>query len=193
MTEFALDGNQAGIDRSLKAYSHQSMRVDGVLSTSQRVRLHARTAAIAKTRRTADFAGVAMNAVEAYGVLVQALRPERLTVPVEVARLDYAGFKLKVLMQQGTSDWPSARVVARNASMDWSAIRKRVRDPSLQDAMDVDIAGMRRATAAGNRDMARFSADVDLALVDLLETYFEGSRRSSALPAAGQGGAEGQP
>lgn len=118
-----------------------------------------------------------MNAVEAYGILVQALQPRTMKVPVEVARLDYAGFKLKVLMHGGPKDWSMATAVSRNASADWSAIKARVTDQGLKDAMDVAIDGMRQATASGNAGMAGFAADVDLALVDLLEGHFEAARR----------------
>lgn len=177
MTEFALDGNVAGIDRASKTYSGQSARVDAALSPGQRGRLHARIAAIATARGVADNAGIAMNAVEAYGILVEALQPARMEVPVEVARLDYAGFKLKVLMHGTSKDWPAARAVSRMASADWSAIKARVADRGLQDAMDVATHGMHQATASSNAGMASLAADVDLALVDLLETHFAAARK----------------
>ncbi len=155
MTEFALQGDQDGIDRALQAYSTQSARVDRILPPPLRTQLHARTAAIAKAHRATDHAGVAINAVEAYGLLVQALRPEQLKVPVEVANLDYAGFKLKVLMHGSTKDWPAARALSRQARTDWSAIQARVTDKGLQDAMNVTIDGMQQATRQWRNGRAR--------------------------------------
>lgn len=177
MTEFALDDNVAGIDRASKTYSGQSARVDAVLSPGQRGRLHARIAAIAKARGIADNAAIAMNAVEAYGILVGALRPAGMKVPAEVARLDYAGFKLKVLMHGASKDWPAARAVAQGADVDWSAVKARVTDKGLRDAMDVATQGMQQATASSNAGMAGLAADIDLALVDLLERHFEAARK----------------
>lgn len=175
MTESALNNDAAGVDKALKAYLQHSARVDAALSADQRQGLETRIDAIGKARGAGDFSGVALNAVEAYGTLVAALQPQGLKVPVQVSNLDYAGFKLKVLMHGTASDWSGARAGAQQADADWSAIKADVAgNPGLLDAMNVAVDGMNQATASENREMGAFAAEVDLALVDLLEVHFEG-------------------
>lgn len=174
MTEFALNNDAAGVDKALKAYSQHSAQDDAALSADQRQGLQTRIDAIGKARGTDDFSGVALNAVEAYGTLVAALQPQGLKVPVQVSNLDYAGFKLKVLMHGTASDWSGARAVAKQAHADWSAIKADVAgNPGLLDAMTVAVDGMTQATASENQGMGAFAAEVGLALVDLLEAHFE--------------------
>lgn len=55
----------------------------------------------------------------------------------------------------------------------WVAIKSRVTDKGLCDAVDVAIEGMNRACTSQNADMSLFAAQVDLAVVDLLEANFE--------------------
>lgn len=174
MTEFALNSDPAGVDKARNAYSQHSAQVDAALDADQRRRLQTRIDAIDKGRDASDFSAVALDAVEAYGILVAALKSQGLKVPVQVANLDYAGFKLKVLMHGTASDWPGAHAVARQADADWSAIKADVTgNPGLLDAMNVAVDGMTQATASENQEMGAFAAEVDLALVDLLEAHFE--------------------
>ena len=46
-------------------------------------------------------------------------------------------------------------------------------DKGLRDAVKAMLAGLHQATSAKNSEMAVFAAQMDLALVDLLEGYFE--------------------
>ncbi len=47
----------------------------------------------------------------------------------------------------------------------------------MRDAVKTMIAGLKQATGANNAEMAVFAAQMDLALVDLLEGYFERAAR----------------
>jgi len=70
-------------------------------------------------------------------------------------------------------DWPSLLGAGEQARKNWTAIRAKVADGGLRDAVDVAINGMNRACTLKNADMALLAAQVDLALVDLLEAGFE--------------------
>jgi hypothetical protein len=94
-------------------------------------------------------------------------------VPVQVSLLDYAGFKLKVLLHAKSPDWAVLRKTTEEASRHWTALESRVPDKGLRDAVNTMITGMNKAITAKNAEMAVFAAQIDLALVDLLEGYFE--------------------
>lgn len=116
MNEITLNNDAAGVDEALKAYSQHSAQVDAALSADPRQGLQTRVYAIGKARGGRDFPGVALNVVKAFGFLVAVFQPQGLEVPAQVAILDYAGFKLKVLMHGSASDWSRAPQPRRQAS-----------------------------------------------------------------------------
>jgi hypothetical protein len=173
LTEFALANDIPGMRQALKAYGDQAAAVDQVLAPPARREMAARLAAIRRAESKGDNQEVAMNAVEAYGVLVESLDPIGLVVPMQVARLDYSGFKLKVLLAATPLDWPAMQKTVEEAGGLWYALEPRVGDKALRDAVKAVLAGLQQATRAENAEMAAFAAQMDLALVDLLEGYFE--------------------
>jgi hypothetical protein len=173
LTENALTGNKKGMQSALKAYDKQAVKVSKVLSPKARHDIELLVATIKKAEQRADNESVALNSVEAYRTLIESMDTSSLVVPVQVSLLDYTGFKLEVLLHAKSPDWSVIRKTAVEARQHWTAIESRVSDNGLRDAVNTMITGMNKATTAENADMAVFAAQIDLALVDLLEGYFE--------------------
>jgi hypothetical protein len=173
LTEFALANDTRGIRQALKAYGDQAAAVNKVLSEAARREMASLLAAIRRGESKGDNQEVAMNSVEAYRVLVESLDPNSLVVPTQVSKLDYVGFKLKVLLAASPPDWPAVQTTVEAAGRYWHELEPRVGDKGLRDAVKTVIAGLHQATSAKNAEMAVFVAQMDLALVDLLEGYFE--------------------
>ena len=178
LTEYALAANRDKVNAALKAYADQAPDVRRALPASARAKMNELLTAIKKAESHGDYETVALNSVEAYRLLVDSLDHQALAVPVQVALLDYAGFMVTVLLHTGSSrDWPALQRVAAEANRNWAAIMNRVTDKGLRDAVDTAMAGLVEAVTAENAGMAAFAARIDLALVDLLEAYFERSAR----------------
>jgi hypothetical protein len=173
LTESALANDSQGMRQALKAYSGQAERVNRVLSGPARREMAALLARIRRAEAQGAYQEAALNSVEAYRLLVDSLNPNGLVVPIQVAKLDYVGFKLKVLLAASPPDWPAIQKTSEEANGQWHALEPRVRDKGLSDALKTMLAGLNRATRARNAEMAAFAAQMDLALVDLLEGYFE--------------------
>ncbi|MGO8761400.1 MAG: hypothetical protein ACLQUS_05360, partial [Desulfobaccales bacterium] len=173
LMEFALANDIPGMRQALKAYGDQAAAVDQVLAPPARREMAARLAAIRRAESKGDNQEVAVNAVEAYGVLVESLDPIGLVVPMQVARLDYSGFTLKVLLAATPPDWSAIQKTVEEAGGLWYELEPKVGDKALRDAVKTVLAGLHQATKAENAEMAVFAAQMDLALVDLLEGYFE--------------------
>ena len=177
LTESALAKDTRGMRQALKAYNDQAEGVNKVLSVPARQEMAALLAAIRRAESKGDHHAVALNAVEAYRVLVEALNPNGLVVPIQVAKLDYVGFRLKVLLAASPPDWPAIQKTGEAAAGHWHALEPRVGDQGLRDAVKTMLTGLHQATGANNAEMAVFAAQMDLALVDLLEGYFERAAR----------------
>jgi hypothetical protein len=173
LTEFALANDTPGMRQALKAYDDQAAAVNQVLSVPARREMASLLAAIRRAESKGDGQEVAMNSVEAYRVLVESLDPNGLVVPTQVSKLDYVGFKLKVLLAASPPDWPAIQTTIDAAGRHWHELEPRVGDKALRDAVKAVLAGLFQATSAKNAEMAVFAAQMDLALVDLLEGYFE--------------------
>jgi hypothetical protein len=173
LTESALVNDTRGMRQALKTYGDQAGGVNQVLSPSARQEMAALLARIRRAEAQGDHQSVALNAVEAYRVLVESLNPNELVVPIQVESLDYVGFKLKVLLAASPPDWPAIQKTVEAAAGHWHALEPRVGDKGLRDAVKTMLTGLRQATVANNAEMAVFAAQMDLALVDLLEEYFE--------------------
>jgi hypothetical protein len=177
LTEFALANDTRGMRQALKVYSDQAAAVNKVLSEPARREIASLLAAIIRAESKGDNQEVALNSVEAYRVLVESLDPNGLVVPAQVSKLDYVGFKLKVLLAASPPDWPAIQTTIDAAGRHWHELELRVGDKGLRDAVKAVIVGLRQATSAKNTEMAVFAAQMDLALVDLLEEYFERAAR----------------
>ena len=173
LTEFALANDTRGMRQALKAYGDQAAAVDKVLSVPARREMAALLAAIRRAESKGDNQEVALNSVEAYRVLVESLDPNGLVVPTQVSKLDYVGFKLKVLLAASPPDWPAIQTTIDAAGRHWHELEPRVGDKALRDAVKAMLGGLHQAASTMNTEMAVFAAQMDLAMVDLLEGYFE--------------------
>lgn len=190
LTEFSISGDTKGIERSLQAYESQASKVENILPETKREVLRALVADIRKEKIQGNLDAIALQSCEAYLTLIEALDRGSLKVPIEVALLDYAGFRFQALLRARPADWQALRETGEQARKNWNAIKSRVSDKSLVDTMDVAIEGMNRAHGSRNADMAIFAAEVDLAIVDLLEAYFEKSVHREGNARANQGSSQ---
>lgn len=127
---------------------------------------------IKQAAQQSDYDVIALKSPEAYRMLVEALDTSNLKIPAEVSLLDYVGFRYLAVLHAKPNDWPALEHAATYAKENWSAIRSKVTDKSLRDAVDVTMDGLMQACIKQNTDMALFAAQVDLAQVDLLEAFF---------------------
>ncbi len=97
-----------------------------------------------------DYQAAAEGGVHAYRVLIEALDPNRLSVPAQVDWLDYAGFRFQVLLHATGVEWKEVGKAAAVAQHKWNELKPRVRDGRLRDAVDAAVSGM--VTAAHDRD-----------------------------------------
>jgi hypothetical protein len=74
-----------------------------------------------------------------------------------------------------SNSWEELKKVAGEARRNWAAIQPRVANKALRDTVETAVGGMCKACTEKNAEMGVVAAQIDLALVDLLEGYFERS------------------
>lgn len=117
-------------------------------------------------------AGVALASVEAYRTLVTAAPPAK--VPNAVNLLDYAGFRYQADLRAQPVRWQDAVAAAAFAQAQWDQLRPKVTDAALEARVTAAVNELKAAAAVRDRAKAERAANAELALVDELETFFNG-------------------
>src|SRR5262245_18173247 len=91
------------------------------------------------------------------------------TAPLEVAMLDYAGFKLSLLAAAKNTDWLRITGAAKESGEFWSALAKAVSDKSIRNLVAAIQAGLESAVARNDINGVKFAAKVQLEAFDVLE------------------------
>ncbi len=168
----ALSAEPTGLQRALQAYDGQATKLKRVLSPEKQQVLMASMAEIRKAATQKDYIAVALEAPEAYLILIGSLDREALKVPIEVFLMNYAGFKLTALVRAKSEDWKKMQDVSWDAQRNWNAIRSSVKNSSLRDAVDTAINGMRNSSLSRNSETALLSTSIELSLINLLKANF---------------------
>ena len=99
-------------------------------------------------------------------------------MPVQVAQLDYAGFKVNALLSSSSVNWAQVSDTVRAALTWWSAIKAHTSDAWLKESMSRILLGVNEAADQKDPKIMHLAADMALILVDGLETFFTTHPRS---------------
>lgn len=125
-----------------------------------------------------DRSAVGVQSIEVYRLLEEAVPRGTKGIPVQVAQLDYVGFKVNALLSANSIDWNQIDVTVRQAHRWWAAIEPQSSDVTLNEAMNRSLLGMKEAADQKDVKVMHFGADMELILVDGLETFFLAHPRS---------------
>ena len=173
MAEAALDKDTKGIAEAIHAAGSETADVLKALPNENVKSFEERLRAIKDAAKSKDHFSVAVNAVEMFRLLTDSLDATKLEVPKEVSLLDYAGFRLQVLAAAKEPDWEKMKLTVIEADKWWKTIEEKVEDSSLVATFRSTLTGLQQAIESKNLPMLRFAAQIDLDLVDLLESAFE--------------------
>lgn len=115
---------------------------------------------------------LALAAVEGYRVLVSAQVRTATDIPLEVALLDYAGFRYQAGAASTPPLWDDMRQAVQVAEQQWRSVAPRITDSALKAQFSSDLAALRVAVDRSDVAAARTAAVNELAHVDLLESHF---------------------
>ena len=146
--------------------------ISAQLTPERRMQLERLLTGLRKSWQHNDRGSMAVGSIEIYRLLQESMAPIHRSVPIEVPLLDYAGFKIKALLISKHPDWEQVRRTAHEATQWWASINQRVVDHSLRDAMDRTIVGINEASSMKDIRLLTFAAEMDLILVDGLESFF---------------------
>lgn len=172
LTETSSVMDATAFKTSLAEFEVLYPEISACLSPDQKKRLDSLVTGIRNAWRKGDRGAMAIRSIEAYRLLQESIDHGNRPVPVEVAMLDYAGFKLKALLLLTHPDWKQIANTTQEASAWWDAVESQITDKVLREAMAQTIAGIKDASARKDLKLLSFAVELDLILVDGLEMFF---------------------
>lgn len=173
IAEFAIANDFASLRKQLLVAEKNSASVKPIMTVEIAKRYDGLMESLRKAAADQARLMAANDAIELFRLLVDSLDAAHLEVPKEVSLLDYVGFKVHVLTSSPKPDWNAIRKTVDEGSKWWNAIESKVTDKKLRDAVASTVRGLQEAAKTENLSMVNFAAQIDLDLVDLLESAFE--------------------
>ncbi len=178
LSENAPTIDAAAFARSMSDLSALNARLSASLSPDRQKALDALVAGIRDAWTAKDRGALAVQSIEAYRLLQEAIPRGPRAAPVQVAQLDYVGFKVNALLASRSTDWTRIADTVREAQTWWTAIEPHTSDATLKEAMNRTLLAMKEAADQKDAKLMHFAADMELILVDGLETFFLAHPRS---------------
>lgn len=180
LIDFALDGKAGNVAERVAAMRKILPTLRPLLSDRDVKTLERQVTEMEQASTKSDVLGTALAAVEAYRTIESAADTGRGPVPMEVAMIDYSGFKLSILAAMPTADWPAITAAAGEAEGFWAGLAKKIQDTSIRNLGGAIHVGLKGAVERKDINGVKFAAKVQLEVVDVLEQYFKGAYRSPA-------------
>jgi hypothetical protein len=160
------------LSKSMSEFSRLDARLTTALAPDRKKALDALMAGIRSASAAGDRSAVGVESIEAYRLLQEALPRNPKGVPLEVAQLDYVGFKANALLASSAIDWTRIDHTVQEAQRWWAVIEPKTSDAMLKEGMTRTLLGMKEAADQKDAKAMHFAADMELILVDGLETHF---------------------
>jgi hypothetical protein len=170
---FALDGKADKVAEQVAAMRKAFPTLQPFLDVTAFETLGRQLAAMEQASSKNDALGTALVAVETYRVIENAMDTDSRPSPIEVAMLDYSGFKLSVLAAMQDTDWAAIAATARGSDDSWSVLTTSVKDASIRNLVTAIQDGLRAAVERKDIHGVKFAAKMQLEVVDVLEGYFQ--------------------
>jgi hypothetical protein len=175
---FALDGKTDKVAEQVAAMRKALATLQPFLDATSFEMLGRQLTEMEQASSKHDTFGTALVAVEAYRVIETAMDADSRSSPIEVAMLDYSGFKLSVLAAMQDMDWTTIAATANGSDHSWSVLTNSVNDHSIGNLVSGIQDGLRAAVERKDIHGVKFAAKMQLEVVDVLEGYFQRNPKS---------------
>ena len=92
---------------------------------------------------------------------------------LHIEHLDYMGFRILALLSTENPNFAQISHAISNAKSNWNAIKGKIKDENKVEAFDLVFQGLDHSLQIKDKKMLNILAQMDLALVDVVEKVFE--------------------
>ena len=166
--ELALANDVAAARQALRVIHEEFAKIKPALPADAALKAEAQIQAADAAMAAGDLARAAAAAIEVYRTLIVALK-RRLPTTLDVAMLDYSGFRLHALLASVPVNWDAITAAVEESAVNTKSAQRRLNDKGLSDLAGGVQAGLDAAAIAKGRGWLGSVAQIQLDSVDLLE------------------------
>jgi len=172
MTEYALARDISGMKKGYKnieKIEDNALLKQTISSTALRI-LSQNIENLETYIDNADFSQVALLSSNMFNNSVTNFKyKNNIQDQIHIEHLDYMGFRLLALLNAKNTDYTQMSKIITNAKINWNAIKEKVKDENSVDAFNLLFQGLEESVRTKNSVMIKILAELDLALVDVIE------------------------
>ncbi len=172
MTEYALAKDLAGMKKAYKDIEHieDSSLLKQTISSSKLKVLSQNIEKLEKYINNADYTNVALLSSTMFNDSITNFKYQNnIQTQIHVEHLDYMGFRLLALLNTKNINYAQMSKVITSAKVHWNAIKNKLKDENSVDAFNLLFEGLEHSVKSKNDEMIKILAELDLALVDVIE------------------------
>ncbi len=175
MTEFALEKNEEGIQKSLMKVEDaikEGMFAKNLNPESIKL-LMPQLEKLKEVIKLKDYEQIAIASTNIFEYNTSNfVDTKKIENQIRIEHLDYMGFKILALLNQSKIDWKNIQQTISSVKKEWDALNPNVKDNNLKDSFDYLFEGLEASAENKDINMGRILASMDLSLVDVLENGF---------------------
>lgn len=176
MTEYALDENLEGMKKGYKNIENiqDNSLFKQTISSSKLKQLSADIETLENYIDNEQYSNVALLSSQMFNDCITSFKYSvKIKEQLLIEHLDYMGFRILALLSGKNPDFTQIFQVISNAKNDWSAIKDKIQDENKANAFILLFQGLEHSIQTKDVKMLSILAQMDLALVDIVEVVFE--------------------
>ncbi len=176
ITEYSIDQNQKGLLNSvnqIKKLQADKTFQENIEQKSMK-ELDQKIALLNKFISEKNYAKSSLVSTEIFKYNIDHFKlRESVKEQIDIENLDYMGFEIIALTNQNDIDYAKINQILLQAKKSWGVFSSRVKDKNMVDAFALLLSGLDTSIKQKNNPIIKTFANLDLALVDVLEKQFQ--------------------
>ncbi|SFV67943.1 hypothetical protein MNB_SM-5-660 [hydrothermal vent metagenome] len=176
MTEYALDKELNGMKKGYKNIENieDNALLKQTISANKLNELSKNIETLETLIDNAQYSKVALLSSQMFNDSVTNFKySSKIKEQLHIEHLDYMGFKILALLSTKNPDFTQISDAISNAKNNWNAIKGKIKDENKVEAFDLLFQGLDHSLQIKDKKMLNILAQMDLALVDVVEVVFE--------------------
>jgi len=172
MTEYALDRDMSGMKKGYKNIENieDNALLKQTIPSTEFKMLSQNIEKLETYIDNADYTHVALLSSSMFNNCVTNFKyKNNIQDQIHIEHLDYMGFRLLALLNEQNINYTQMSKVIANAKINWNAIKEKIKDENSVDAFNLLFQGLQESVKTKNNVMIKILAELDLALVDVIE------------------------
>ena len=176
MTEYALDKDLVSMKKGYKNIENieDNSLLKQTIPANKLKQLSANIETLEILINNAQYSKVALLSSQMFNDSVTNFKySSKIEEQLHIEHLDYMGFSILALLSTENPNFTQISHAVSNAKSNWNAIKEKIEDENKVEAFDLLFQGLEHSLEVKDKKMFNILAQMDLALVDVVEVIFE--------------------